>query len=219
MTGKRTLTEEGQVTPALLLAVIGGFALAVAFVSLQFLSDQTGRAATASDAAALAVGAEHKTELETLLGGGGQNSLDALQNVLQQGPALRVDEVARQYAAANGAELARPVVYNGFDLGKRQWEYTVTTRQRDKVKGGTSTAQSESTSHVAVQITSGLCTDPVGLVVNGTCAALPDLLKVCDLSLDPPADPKPGDKPPDGLDGVGCVDPSSVLGWNIHLVN
>ena len=177
--------EEGQVTPALLIAVIGGFALAVAFVSLQNLLDQSGRAATASDAAALAAGAGHRDAFEDVFAGNSGLHLGLLRQMLEEGslqPAIiaRAEQEAREYADANGAEV-RTVTYDGFDLGQRQWEYTVLTQQRDTVEGGTTTARSESRSRVAVRVTAGMCGG--GLVVGGDCRPWGLLEQLCDLEL------------------------------------
>lgn len=230
--------EEGQVTPALLIAVIGGFALAVAFVSLQNLLDQSGRAATASDAAALAAGAGHRSAFEDVFAGNSGLHLGLIRQMLEGGapePAIlaRAEQEAREYADANGAEV-RSVTYDGFDLGERQWEYTVLTKQRDTVEGGTTTARSESRSRVAVRVTAGMC--PGGLVVGGDCRPWGLLEQLCELELDPPEptpttepeeseDPEdpdgPDDQlepedpvftPPPGLEGVGCLSGTDILG-------
>lgn len=233
----RRRDEEGQVTPALLIAVIGGFALAVAFVSLQNLLDQSGRAATASDAAALAAGAGHRDAIEDLFVGDSGLHLGLIRQMLEEGtlqPAViaRADQQAREYADANGAEV-RSVTYDGFDLGQRQWEYTVLTKQRDTVEGGTTSARSESRSRVAVRVTAGLCGG--GLVVGGDCRPWGLLQQLCDLELNPPeptptatpsesegpapeepeedAEPQePEFTPPPGLEGVGCLSGAEILG-------
>jgi hypothetical protein len=228
--------EEGQVTPALLIAVIGGFALAVAFVSLQNLLDQSGRAATASDAAALAAGAGHRDAVEDVFAGNSGLHLGLIRQMLEEGsldPAIaaRAEQEAREYADANGAEV-RTVTYDGFDLGERQWEYTVLTKQRDTVEGGTTSARSESRSRVAVRVTAGLCGG--GLIIGGDCRPWGLLQQLCDLELNPPeptpttepeesegpsepADPEPEPEepeltPPPGLEGVGCLSGADILG-------
>ncbi len=229
--------EEGQVTPALLTAVIGGFALAVAFVSLQGVLDQSGRAASASDAAALAVGQEHERALFAIFDGNQGNHLGQLVDLLDGTGTPRAQVVAQEYASANGAD-AVSVSFDGFDLGARRWEYTVTTRQQDTVSGGDVSARSESESRVAVEVTSGLCSpgNGIGLYVNGVCAGVDVLVGLCDLELNPPEpvadDPAPGDgdgpppqppdpvfTPPPGLAGVGCVHPRDVLKLDVQLVN
>jgi hypothetical protein len=228
--------EEGQVTPALLIAVIGGFALAVAFVSLQNLLDQSGRAATASDAAALAAGAGHRDAIEDVFAGNSGLHLGLIRQMLEEGSldptiAARAEQEAREYADANGAEV-RTVTYDGFDLGERQWEYTVLTKQRDTVEGGTTSARSESRSRVAVRVTAGLCGG--GLIIGGDCRPWGLLQQLCDLELNPPeptpttepeesegpsepADPEPEPEepeftPPPGLEGVGCLSGADILG-------
>lgn len=223
--------EEGQVTPALLIAVIGGFALAVAFASLQNLLDQSGRAATASDAAALAAGAGHRDAIEELLAGNSGLHLGQVRNLLEGGaldPAIaaRAEQEAREFADANGAEV-RTVTYDGFDFGARQWEYTVLTKQRDTVEGGTTSARSESRSRVAVRVTAGVCGG--GLIIGGDCRPWGLLQQLCDLELEPPepspsgdpeepeGPPAPGPEEPEpstppGLEGVGCLSGPDLLG-------
>ena len=242
MSARRRAGEEGQVTPALLAAVLGGFALAVAFVALQDVLDQSGRAASASDAAALAVGQEHQRALLEPFEGNSGNHLGQLRRLLDGTGTPRAADVAQDYAEANGAD-AVAVAFDGFDPGHRRWEYTVTTRQRDTVRGGESTARSESRSTVAVEVVAGLCTPPgsVGLIVRSRCVGVDDLVALCDLELDPPP-PSPSDPatpttdptaeppeepsppegppytPPPGLDGLGCVDPRQGLAFDVRLV-
>lgn len=241
--------EEGQVTPALLLAIIGGFAIAVAFVSLQNLLDQTGRASTASDAAALAAGTGHRQAVTDFFDGNNGLHLGQLAQVLEGGAVpdaqALAEQEARDYADANGADVLS-VTYDRFDLGKRQWEYTVVTRQQDEVKGGTSTAHTHSRSRVAVRIASGVC--PGGLIVGGGCRPFDLLEQLCGNELAPPPSPTPSPtpdpsagpssgpsaspspepspsptfSPPPGLEGVGCLDGAdlrSLITFDIRLIN
>lgn len=231
--------EEGQVTPALLLAVIGGFAIAVAFVSLQNLLDQTGRASTASDAAALAAGKGQVEAVTDIFDGNNGLHLGELANILQGGAVplgpANAEQNARDYADANGADV-ESVTYDGFDIGKQQWEYTVVTRQQDAVEGGTSTAHTKSRSRVAVRVAGGVCAG--GLVLGGDCRPFGLLEKLCELELEPPApdpgpkpkggpkqpepDPPPPFTPPEGLEGVGCLgadDLRNLIDFDIRLIN
>ena len=196
----RRRDEEGQVTPALLIAVIGGFAIAVAFVSLQNLLDQTGRAATASDAAALGAGTGHRDALSDVFAGNSGLHLGVLKQLLEggsPGPLVlaRAEQEAREYADANGAEL-KSLTFDAFDVGSRKWEYTALTKQDDTIEGGNSEARSESRSRVAVRITGGVCTG--GLILGGGCRGFGLLEKLCELELAPPEPvptPSPSDDP------------------------
>jgi hypothetical protein len=186
---RRRRDEEGQVYPALLLAVIGGFAIAVAFVALQFGLDQTGRAASASDAAALAVGREHRESVVDLFGDNNGLHLGQLTSFLSgAGPVPGANDVADDYAEANGADLVGDVEYRGFDLSAVQWEYEVTTEQLDTVEGADEELQSRSTSRVAVRITSGLCPGLAGVMHGGDCLSPTEYTAGC---VPPPPPPSP----------------------------
>jgi hypothetical protein len=230
----RRRTEEGQVYPALLLAVIGGFAIAIAFLGLQNLLDQTGRAASASDAAALAVGKAHRDTVVSDFAADPQGRLAGFLDFLQgTGPAPAANQVAGSFAAANGAQVlgAR---YDGFRVGQREWVYEVSTRQLDTVEGGSSTARSESTSKVAVTITGGLCADLRGIQVDGTCVDAARYSVDCNAPAPPPPpppppSPKPGDPPappapptadppPFQAQGYCGASLEDLLQWQIHLV-
>ena len=234
--------EEGQVTPALLVAVSGALALAVGLISLQVLSDQTGRADTASDAAALAVGREHQEAILSIFDGNSGLHLGQLANlILSPGETVNADEVAEEFAAANGA-TAEDVDLTGFDPSSTlpEWRYAVTTQQADEIEGGGKTVQIESTSTVEVRITSGLCRPKddeggLGLELEGGCAS-PELLKnLCELDLNPPSTeaPSPTDaptgtgppvteppvfEPPDGFEPE-CVNPRDFIDWEVRLVS
>ncbi len=154
--------EEGQVYPALLLAVIGAFALALIFVSLQNLLDQTGRADTAADAAALGAGEAHRDWVEDRLaelfeGNSGLHLgavLDLVENPTPNPRVLR--EAAEAFADANGAEVPP----GGFESqgpqfmagGGIRYTYRVTTRQNDTVKGGNSSERAESTATARIEL-------------------------------------------------------------------
>lgn len=232
MSPRRTRQEEGQVTPALLLAVIGGFALAVAFVSLQNLVDQAGRSDTAADAAALAAGKAHGDAIFTVFDGNSGLHLGVLRHLLEGGPVpdvvvARAEQAARDYADANGADVL-DVRYDGFDLGARQWEYTVETKQQDPVEGAGKVARTESRSRVAVRVTGGVCSG--GLVVGGDCRPFELLDDLCQRELEPPEpsptapEPEPAEPPftpPPGLEGVGCLsgaDLQSLVPLEIRLI-
>lgn len=230
----RRRTEEGQVYPALLLAVIGGFALALTFLGLQNLLDQTGRAASASDAAALAVGKAHRDNVVSAFaadpGGRLVRFLDFLQST---GPAPAANQVAGEFAAANGASVLG-VQYDGFRVGQREWVYEMSTQQRDTVEGGTRTAQAKSRSRVAVTITGGLCPDLSGIEVDGTCVDADRYREDCTAPAPPPPpppppSPKPGDPPapspsptteppPFQAEGYCSTSLEDLLQWQIHLV-
>jgi hypothetical protein len=232
-------TEEGQVYPALLLAVIGGFAIALAFIGLQNLVDQTGRAASASDAAALAVGQAHRdTVFESLAGDPGAYLGSLLAFLQGVGPAPAADQVAGEYAAANGAGVEGLVRYDGFDAGRREWVYEVSTQQDDTIESGSSSARSESTSRVAVEITGGLCPGFRGIEVGSTCVDARRYAEDCVAPPPPPpppppsprpprpgqgrpADPPPPSDPPEPFQPQAYCGPGLVehLQWKTHLVS
>lgn len=222
--------EEGQVYPALLIAIIGGFAIAVAFLGLQNLLDQNGRAASASDAGALGVGKAFRDDVQSQLTGlsGITDLLSLLQNAGQWPGA---NQAASQFAVANGASLKGDVQYDGFDLTQYRWVFEVTTRQNDTVKGGNRTANSESTSKVAVTVT-GLCEGATGILVGGSCKTPADFLKDCVAPTPTPTPtptgtptPKPTETPtptptPTFTPKPFCgANPADLLGWHIKLIN
>lgn len=225
-------TEEGQVYPALLLAVIGGFAIALAFLGLQNLLDQTGRAASASDAAALAVGKAHRENVVNAFAADPQGRLGGFLDFLQStGPAPAAGQVAREFATANGAQVVG-MKYDGFRVSQREWVYEMSTQQLDTVEGGTRTARSRSRSKVAVTITGGLCQDLSGIQVDGTCVDADRYLEDCTAPAPPPPpppSPRPGDPPapseapsadPPTFQAQGYCSTSleDLLQWQIHLV-
>lgn len=171
----RSRGEEGQVYPALLLAIVGGFAIAVSFLGLQNLLDQTGRADTASDSAALAAAKEHKREF-IFLGG-----LDVepttkmslfLTRLTSMGQGTLSMPRAQGFAQSNGAAVIN-VRYYPFNFLQRQWKYTITTKQDDTVEGGDATARSESSASAVLKVTDGLCVGAgPGVEIGGTCMDL-----------------------------------------------
>ena len=230
----RGRTEEGQVYPALLLAVIGGFAIALAFLGLQNLLDQTGRAASASDAAALAVGKAHRDDVVRSFAADPQGRLVRFLDFLRTtGPAPAANQVAGDFAAANGAQVTG-VRYDGFRVGQREWVYEMSTRQLDTVEGGSRTARSRSTSRVAVTITGGLCRDLRGIQVGSTCVDADRYGEDCTAPAPPPPpppppSPEPGDRPapsapptadppPFRAQGYCSTSLEDLLQWQIHLV-
>lgn len=232
--GRSRRGEEGQVYPALLLAVIGSFAIAVAFLGLQNVLDQGSRAASASDAAALAVGTGFRDQTLESIGLLGDPTLGGVLSLLRnQGDWPGANEVAERYASANGASLEGPVQYDGFDLGRARWTFEVTTRQSDAVKGGDRTAHSKSTSKVAVELTS-LCTGAaggLGLVVGGSCIGPQEWAEGC-TAPEPPEPPEPTatptgtDTPSPSPSPTPTFTPSpfcdaslpDLLRWHIHLI-
>lgn len=193
--GRRDCREEGQVYPALLLAIIGGLAIALGFIGLQNLMDQGGRANSASDAAALAVGSQFRDDALTSLGVAGPGNhlgellgtLDSLMNNGGSWPGA--DAVAGEYARANGAQLDGDVEYQGFDPQAHRWVWRVVTEQLDTVHGGTESARSRSASRVAVDLAGALCQG--GLVLNGSCVTPGQWAKDCLAPPPPPPPPSP----------------------------
>ena len=155
MAFRRSRDEEGQVYPALLIAIIGGFAIAVAFLGLQNLLDQNGRAASASDAAALGVGTAFRDDTVGQLSGYGDLT-DLLSFLKGAGSWPGADDAAQQFAGANGASVDGSVQFEGFDADQGRWVFKVRTEQKDTVKSADSSSKSPSSSTVAVTV-SGLC--------------------------------------------------------------
>jgi hypothetical protein len=181
--------EEGQVYPALLIAVIGGFALAVGFVALQLGIDQTGRSDSASDAAALAVGREHRDDFVDIFAGNNGLHLGQLRSLLEgSGPVPGANDAAQDFAHANGADLVGDVVYRGFEADRMRWVYEVTTRQQDTVESGESELRSESTSRVAVEVTRGICPGFAGIEYDRGCITPAEYVTGC---VEPPPPPEP----------------------------
>jgi hypothetical protein len=231
--GRTAKREEGQVYPALLLAVIGGMAIAVAFLSLQNLLDQGDRADSASDAAALGVGQGFRDDLVGQLTGLGLPGLLAL--VQNRGDWPGAHQIAQQYADANGADLVGGVQYQGFDANRLRWVFEVETEQKDTVEGGDSGARSHSTSRVAIDLL-GLCDWPNGIRVDGQCVSITEWASGC-TSPTPTPTPTPTATPTGDGDDEDDPDPeptpteppwtpapfcganlASLLEWDIHLI-
>jgi hypothetical protein len=188
--------EEGQVAPALLLAVLLTFAAALALFAVGRVGDQSARTDSAADAAALAVGREFSERAaDTILAGGGLNlgNLGAFSTA-------GLDARAAEYARGNGSDLTalRFLGYSG--LG--DWRFEVETRASDEVVDemlSRRSFRSEARSAVSVRFT-GLCggAGGVGLDMYGGCLT-PDLL--AQLCAPPPPPPPPPDDdeetPPD----------------------
>lgn len=200
----RRRDEEGQVYPALLLAVLGALALAVLFVVLQNLLDQTGRSDTAADAAALAAAEQHREQLTGVVTGEGL-SLDTILGIIKGGfgEAPGAADAAEEYAQANGATVV-DFRFEGSDLGEQSWTYYVKTQQNDGVEdaSGNST-RTTSVARAKVSLEGGLCDGGTGILADGKCVdAATFLLDCVEPEPDPPpsepADPKKGKKPSDG---------------------
>lgn len=204
----RSRREEGQVYPALLLAVIGGFAIAVSFIPLQNLFDQTGRADTAGDSAALAAAKAHKEAFLDLELTNSNNTLTNLDEFLahlltpQDGLAF---SAAQELADANGANALSATTL-GYDPFRRGWVYEVITEQDDTVKGGDASANSKSRVK-AIAYADGLCLEVgPGVEILGKCHDVPTWTAICT--------PWPNYKPPDY-----CTLPlTDHLTWHIKLV-
>lgn len=233
----RRRAEEGQVYPALLLAICGGLALAVLFVVIQNLLDQTGRSDTAADSAALAAAREHRDEFTGSLGAGGaavKSLLGFLSGESSWGQAPGARDAAEEYAKANGATVT-DFRFEGFDLSERRWTYFVETQQKDEVENadGGDGAQTKSTALASVTLAGGLCDGGLGIEgPGGECltSELLDLLEKCEEEESDPGDSKGGkpkkDKPdPEckelddqpSLDDLPGLD--DLLDFRVQLVN
>lgn len=204
----RSRREEGQVYPALLLAVIGGFAIAVSFIPSQNLLDQTGRADTASDSAALAAVKAHKEAFLDLELTNTHNTLTNLEEFLahlltpQDGLAFAA---AQDLASANGAHALSATTL-GYDPVRRGWVYEVITEQDDTVEGGDAAVNSKSRAK-AIAYADGLCLGAgPGVWIAGICHDTVVWLGICT--------PYPGYTPP-----LYCTsDLTKYLTWHIKLV-
>lgn len=205
----RSRREEGQAYPALLLAVIGGFAIAVSFVPLQNLLDQTGRADTASDSAALAAAKAHKTNFELkvkVLPDGPQKIATFFIHLGMYDPLAQAR--ATQLASANGATAV--VTGGNYNPVTQQVRYTAITRQNDTVKGGDTSANSKSRATAAAELTAGLCMGGLGVEVPGwQCENAASWILLCT--------PTPVYTPPVHPCYEG-IDLTLNLEWDIHLV-
>lgn len=166
---QRRRGEEGQVYPALLLAVIGVFALAVTFLPVQEVLDQNNRADTAADGAALALAKAQKEEMGQVGAISAPTVMPALLGHLS-GRMMPMSgwTQAQSFAKANGADLTAAVPL-GFDPSLPGWRWEVSTRQRDTVKGGDVRAHSKSRAVVVAEVTAGLCAGGSGFIYGGAC--------------------------------------------------
>lgn len=189
-----TRQENGQVTPALLLAVIGAFALVTMFFVVAQSQEQSSRSDTAADAAALGAGREFERELGAFLSEG-----DLFAQILNADsffPEAAADAAAQQYAEANGAEVT-DTDNEGFDLRELEWRYSVEVKQLDKLEYQGEDETSESRATVAVKIINGLCfsadEDAPGFMIDGQCVGPTELQEIC-----APEEPEEGTPPEEG---------------------
>jgi len=170
--------EDGQVTPALLMAVIGAFALAVIFVVIARGEDQGGRSDTAADAAALAIGREYQRHTGTFLA----PMIETKLPVLAAYQPITAAAAAQQYADANGARVVA-ARYEGFDPLTLEWRYWVKVEQQDTIEGGgRSHEPTTSTATVAVKAVGGLCTSAegaAGFISDEQCVGPTQMLAIC----------------------------------------
>ncbi len=162
-----TRREDGQVLPALLLAVVFGVFLTAVLFIVGGAGDQSARAGTASDAAALAAGDEAATELRTFLSGDPGVHLGQVATGAGLDP-TSLQSSASTYARANGADEQSTAV-TGFSPSTFEWQIEVTVKARDVVRDNLHTAvQGTSTSRVSVRL-DGLCSvaDGFGFVLPG----------------------------------------------------
>lgn len=208
----RSRREEGQVYPALLLAVIGGFAIAVTFIPLQNLLDQTGRADTAADSAALAAAKSHRDVWKRVPFEGGTPSTRLIlwiEKLRASGSMASLE--AEKLASANGADVVnfRPDTYR-FDFVKKRAAYEVTTMQKDTVEGGDASVRSQSRAVAEATVTNGhvLCgtnADP-GVMLLGFCYQISVWPELC---IETPNNPNLT---------TFCVAKFPELEWDIRLV-
>lgn len=207
----RSRREEGQVYPALLLAVIGGFAIAVSFIPLQNLLDQTGRADTAADAAALAAAKGHEKDFMFYASKLPDSPAKvALFLAMLSNHMARAQIEAGKLAESNGATVDQ-LTSRPFDLARGKKIYTVITRQQDTVKGGSASANSKSRASAAAEVHEGLCFSATGYGVDITgpgCKSAFDWTYECT--------PTPVNTPPPYC--YAGIDFTLKLKWKIYLV-
>lgn len=174
--------ERGQVTPALLAAVLGAFAIAVGLFTLARGSEQSARSDTAADAAALAAAKQWHTEaLDTLLAAAAPTTeeIATVVEALTFFQPVGGHPQAASFAQANGGELLN---YEWIpDNNPAAWVVQVEVEQRDDLTSNSS-RNSRSTSRVEVKATGGLCNAGrlLGLQLrDGACANPVYLAVVC----------------------------------------
>ena len=201
--------EEGQVTPALLLAVLGSFALVMLFVALPRLLDQTERADTASDSAAIAASRAHK-EWFMMMGkaqiGNPIANFPNVMSLLARGLAPTAYAEGLSFARSNGATLAQ-LNADPYDMFRKRWVIHARAKQLDTIKGGNTTANSERDARAELRAVSGLCLKAgPGVEVNGQCKDTADYTLEC--IPEPPKMPMPW-----------CYqDLTADMKWEIRLV-
>ncbi|MFT4288468.1 hypothetical protein [Nocardioides sp.] len=176
---RRSRGERGQVTPALLAAVLGAFAIMVGMFTLARGSEQSARSDTAADAAALAAAKQwHVEALALLQASAGTPALAAAVGSLNFFQPVGGYATAAEFAGANGGDL------EGYQWlpagGGLKWVVQATVRQRDNLvdRGD---LNSRSTSRVRVEATGGLCwAGSLGFELNdGSCGDVASLAIVC----------------------------------------
>lgn len=210
----RSRREEGQVYPALLLAVIGGFAIAVSFIPLQNLLDQTGRADSAADSAALAAAEAHRDQykIEKGLPSTPITRLTVWLNAIRKGKGFIAQGAAQNLATANGADLESFRYRFQGRPGRYRAVYTVVTRQQDTVKGGDATANSRSRATAIAEISNSVGGEVCGVFPflgvdfgDGQCHVELEWTTRCIPSTTPP--------PPEW-----CAFPLPKIEWKVHLI-
>jgi len=176
--------------PALLVAVLGAFAIAVAFFAVANGEEQSARADTAADAAALdAVEAWHDEALALLLTGADATQASGtpagLVGVLT---AIGLFQPGSGYARASSFARANGADLRGLrwvpDRSPVTWTVEATVEQRDPVsaeKGGPE-RNARSTSRAQVRMLRGLCLSGTGVGITlrtGVCADSTMLLATC----------------------------------------
>lgn len=219
------LDERGQVAPALVAALVGGLAIALVVITLGRGLDQTARAVTASDAAALAVAKEHQRQFVNSFGVDGGPLADLPAYLNSWGPVSGAERDAADYADANGADVQGQVDFEGYDAGEQRWVYGVRTKQRDPVSDD-SDKRAENVSKAEVKITEGLCAGGTGIDYNGTCVTAQVYEDGCEIEEPPPppppdpsASPTETPEPPDPPEPAAFCDVNLAesLEWKIRL--
>jgi hypothetical protein len=196
--------QEGQVMPALLLAVVITTFAAVLLFTVGEAADQSSRAETASDAAALGAAQTFARDVP------GQVVASFVQGLgLAQACAAvpGQEAAARDYTRANGSDL---VGFRCEPEGGAHWRFTAQTRARDTVRDSNSgrVVRSESRSAAELELT-GICGSGTGIDFSGGCLTfeLFELLCAPEPTASPTGSPAPTGTPgplPPWLDGEPC---------------